>query len=382
MIYLDNSATTYPKPPQVIRAVQSAVKAYGFNPGRGGYRQSIRTAQKVYEAREAIASFFHAPSPEAVIFTPGCTQSINTVIKGALRHGDHVILSSLEHNAVYRPVYQLSRMGEITFDIADVVIGDDEATIHHFRQAINRHTRMILCTHASNVIGYRLPTERLCALAHSYGILFCLDAAQSAGVFPIDLSNDGYDFVCCPGHKYLYGPMGIGLLLIGNDNTVDPLIAGGTGSVSAEPAMPDFYPDRLEAGTQNISGILGLKAGVDFVRQRGIDRIYQQESRLIDRLYRSLRRHDRLHLIGRTDEREGIYAPVLAFAADHTDSETLAEQLSQQYRIAVRGGLHCAPLAHRALGTIDSGVVRIAPSVFTSTEEMNILHSALSRIEQ
>ena len=381
MIYLDNSATTYPKPPQVIRAVQSAVSVYGFNPGRGGYRQSLQTAQKVYEARESIADFFHASSPEAVIFTPGCTQSINMVIKGALKRGDHVIISSLEHNAVYRPLYQLSKRGEITFDIAEVVIGDDEATIDHFRQAINKNTRMILCTHASNVIGYRLPTERLCALAHSYGILFCLDAAQSAGVFPINMVNDGYDFVCCPGHKYLYGPMGIGLLLIGNDNIVAPLIAGGTGSVSTQPEMPDFYPDRLEAGTQNISGILGLKAGVDFVRQRGMDRIYHQESRLIDRLYRSLRRNEHLHFIGRADEREDVYAPVLAFTADHTDSETLAEQLSQQYQIAVRGGLHCAPLAHKALGTIDRGVVRIAPSVFTSTEEMNILYRALSRIK-
>lgn len=328
-----------------------------------------------------MADFFHASSPEAVIFTPGCTQSINMVIKGALKRGDHVIISSLEHNAVYRPLYQLSKRGEITFDIADVVIGDDEATINHFRQAINKNTRMILCTHASNVIGYRLPTERLCALAHSYGILFCLDAAQSAGVFPIDMINDGYDFVCCPGHKYLYGPMGIGLLLIGNDNIVAPLIAGGTGSVSTQPEMPDFYPDRLEAGTQNISGILGLKAGVDFVRQRGMDRIYHQESRLINRLYRSLRRHEHLHFIGRADEREDVYAPVLAFTADHTDSETVAEQLSQQYQIAVRGGLHCAPLAHKALGTIDRGVVRIAPSVFTSTEEMNILYHALSRIK-
>ena len=379
MIYLDNSATTYPKPPQVIRAVHSAVSTYSFNPGRGGYRQSIRTAQKVYETRETIADFFHAPSPESVIFTPGCTQSLNMVIKGVLKRGDHVVISSLEHNAVYRPLYQLSRMGEITFDIADVMIGDDEATIDHFRNAINQNTRMIICTHASNVIGCRLPTERLCALAHSYGILFCLDAAQSAGVFPIDMMSDGYDFVCCPGHKYLYGPMGIGLLLIGNDNTVEPLIAGGTGSVSAEPKMPDFYPDRLEAGTQNIAGILGLKAGVDFVRQRGIDRIRRKEQMMIDRLYRSLKHNDHLHFIGREGQEE-VYAPVLAFTVDHTDSETFAEQLSQQYNIAVRGGLHCAPLAHKALHTSDRGVVRISPSVFTSSEEFNILRHALEPV--
>lgn len=380
MIYLDNSATTYPKPPQVIRAVQQAVRSYGFNPGRGGYRQSLQTARMVYEARETIAAFFHAPSPEAVIFTPGCTQALNTIIKGVLHHGDHVVISSLEHNAVYRPLYQLSEMGEITFDIADVVIGDDEATLSNFRNAINRHTRLILCTHASNVIGYKLPTERLCALAHSYGIMFCLDAAQSAGVFPIDMVNDGYDYVCCPGHKYLYGPMGIGLLMIGNDNRIAPLIAGGTGSMSAQPEMPDFYPDRLEAGTQNIAGILGLKAGVDFVMSHGIERIYQKENRLIEGLYRTLKRHDKLRIIGREDNRMGVYAPVLAFTVDGTDSESVAVKLSEQFNIAVRGGLHCAPLAHKALHTLDSGVVRISPSVFTSADETAYLQRVLSRM--
>lgn len=377
MIYLDNSATTYPKPLPVIRAVQNAVRFYGFNPGRGGYRQSLQTAQKVYEARETVASFFHAPSPESVIFTPGCTQSLNMVIKGVLKRGDHVVISSFEHNAVYRPLYRLSETGEITSDIADVVIGDDEATIANFRNAITRRTRLIICTHASNVIGYRLPTERLCALAHSYGILFCLDAAQSAGIFPIDMMNDGYDFVCCPGHKYLYGPMGIGLLLIGNDNKVEPLIAGGTGSVSSQPDMPDFYPDRLESGTQNIAGILGLKAGVEFVSRHGIGEIYQKESRLTERLYSSLKNSDTLHFIGREDKRARSYAPILAFTIIDSDSETVAESLSQKYQIAVRGGLHCSPLAHKALQTLDQGVVRISPSVFTSANEVSILQNAL-----
>ena len=379
MIYLDNSATTYPKPPQVIRAVQNAVKNFSFNPGRGGYRQSLQTAQKVFEARETIAAFFDAPSPESVIFTPGCTQSLNTVIKGVLKHGDHVVISSLEHNAVYRPLYQLSKAGEITFDIADVAIGDDEATIANFRNAINRRTKMLICTHASNVIGYHLPTERLCALAHNYDILFCLDAAQSAGVFPINMMNDGYDFVCCPGHKYLYGPMGIGLLLLGNDSKVVPLIAGGTGSVSSHPDMPDFYPDRLESGTQNIAGIIGLKAGIDFVKRRGMRNIYQKESRLIDHLYRQLRSDDRIHIIGREDERVRAYAPVLAFTVDHIDSETVSKMLSDQFHIAVRGGLHCAPLAHTALKTIDQGVVRLSPSVFTTANEVSILLNALNR---
>ena len=379
MIYLDNSATTYPKPPEVIRAVNGAVRTYAFNPGRGGYRQSLVTAQKVYEARESIAAFFHAPSAERVIFTPGCTQSLNMVIKGVLKQGDHVVISSLEHNAVVRALYQLSEKGSITYDLADVVIGDDDATLSNFRRAINKRTRMIICTHASNVFGYRLPVERICALAHSYQILFCLDAAQSAGIFSIDMKNDGYDFVCCAGHKYLYGPMGIGLLLIGNDNDIEPLVAGGTGSVSDQFSMPDFYPDRLEAGTQNISGILGLKSGVDFVKKRGIKRIYAKETALLDTLYRSLKDSERLRFIGRTEKRENAYAPVLAFTVKDTDSETVVKELSDQYRIAVRGGLHCAPVAHNSMKTLETGVIRISPSVFTTANDINILLQALKK---
>ena len=379
MIYLDNSATTYPKPPGVIRAVNDAVRRYAFNPGRGGYKQSLTTAQKVYEARERIADFFHAPSAESVIFTPGCTHSLNMVIKGVLKQGDHVVISSLEHNAAVRPLYQLREKGMISYDIADVVIGDDEATIANFRNALNRKTRLIVCTHASNVIGYRLPTERLCALAHSYQIMFCLDAAQSAGIFEIDVAHDGYDFVCCAGHKYLYGPMGIGLLLIGQDQDIEPLVAGGTGSVSAQLATPDFYPDRLEAGTQNITGILGLKAGVDFVRKHGIDHIYAKESRLINLVYRQIKDSDRFRVIGREDVRESVYAPVLAFTVKGSDSETAAQKFSERYGIAVRGGLHCAPLAHRSMGTLENGVIRISPSLFTSEQEMNNLRNILKQ---
>lgn len=379
MIYLDNSATTYPKPPEVIRAVNDAVRLYGFNPGRGGYRQSLQTAQKVYEAREMIADFFQAASPESVIFTPGCTHSLNMVIKGVLKPGDHVVISSLEHNAVVRPLYQLREKGLITFDCAEVMIGDNEATIENFRKVINQKTRLVICTHASNVFGYRLPVERLCALAHHYQILFCLDAAQSAGIFPIRMKDDGYDFVCCAGHKYLYGPMGIGLLLIGNDKDIKPLIAGGTGSLSAQMSMPDFYPDRLEGGTQNIPGIMGLKAGIDFVRKRGINNIYTKESRLLNRLYHSLKDSQHLRFIGRKDESVAAYAPVLAFFSDKIDSETIVRELSEQYHIALRGGLHCAPLAHEAIGTLENGAVRISPSIFTTEQELRLLRTALKK---
>ena len=378
MIYLDNSATTYPKPPEVIRAVHNAVRSYSFNPGRGGYRQSLAVAQKVYEARETAAEFFRARSAESVVFTPGCTYALNTVIKGVLKQGDHVIISSLEHNAVLRPLHKLQEQRRITYSVADVSVGDDEATIQSFREAINSKTRMIICTHASNVFGFRLPAERLCALAHSYGILFCLDAAQSAGILPVDMGADGYDFVCCAGHKYLYGPMGIGLLLIGNDNAVDSLIEGGTGSVSSDLSMPDFYPDRLEAGTLNIAGILGLQEGIRFISRYGTERIYEKESRLIDMLSQQLAAYPRIRMV-RNLRKEASDAPVLAFSVEGADSETVVKYLSEHGDIAVRGGLHCAPLAHQAIGTADTGVVRISPSLFTTQNDIRQLLNSLRK---
>ena len=378
MIYLDNSATTYPKPPSVIRAVQNAVQTYGFNPGRGGYRRSLSTSQKVYEARETVRDFFNVPSVESVIFTPSCTQALNTVIKGVLKKGDHVIISSLEHNAVARPVHRLQEKGLITYSIAQAEIEDPDRTVDNFRQLINARTKMIVCTHASNVFGYRLPVERLCALAHSNGLLFCLDAAQSAGLLPIDMQNDGYDFVCCAGHKYLYGPMGIGLLLIGNDNDVDSLIEGGTGSVSDELSMPPFYPDKLEAGTMNIAGIIGLQAGISFVKQKGIDKIFEKESRLIQLLSEELRSFSHIRQY-HEDTASFYHTPVLSFTVDDTDSETVVKYLSEQYDIAVRGGLHCAPLAHRMMDTVETGTVRISPSVFTNQTDIRILLNSLRK---
>lgn len=377
MIYLDNSATTYPKPPQVRSACSEALLSYSFNPGRGGYRQSVAAAEKVYSARKTVKEFFHAPCEESVIFTPGCTQSLNMAIKGVLRQGDHAVISSFEHNSVVRPLHKLQKEGKITYSVAAVVPGDDEATIENFRRAINGRTRLIICTHASNAFGVRLPAERLCALAHSYGILFCLDAAQSAGILPIDMERDGYDFVCCAGHKYLYGPTGIGLLLLGRDDLIETLTEGGTGSNSSDPEMPSFYPDRLEAGTVNIPGILGLEAGIRFVSGIGVERICKKEMRLIRILHEQLRTFRKIRVYGGCDP--DSYVPVLSFTVSDTDSETAAKRLSEQYGIAVRGGLHCAPLAHQSMGTIDTGTIRVAPSYYTTENEIRVLLNSLRK---
>lgn len=376
MIYLDNSATTYPKPSSVIQAVSRAIRYEGFNPGRGGYRRSVAVSKNIYDARTTVKDFFNTADETNVIFTCGCTQSLNMVIKGVLHKGDHVVISSMEHNSVVRPVHQLKEKGIITYSVADVEVNDDDTTVDNFRQAINENTRLIVCTHASNVFGNILPVQRICALAHQYGVLFCLDAAQSAGILDIDMMNDGYDFVCCPGHKYLYGPMGIGLLLLGQNNDIETLIEGGTGSLSSELSMPGFYPDRLEAGTPNICGIMGLKAGIDFVREKGIRNIYQKESLLINDLAEKLETIENIKVF---KESSGRYAPILSLTTEHYDSETAAKYLSDTADIAVRGGLHCAPMAHRTMGTIQCGTVRIAPSVFTTDREIEYLVNKLRK---
>lgn len=376
MIYLDNAATTSPKPENVVREVNRAMRRYSANPGRGGHSASIITAKAVYDTRTAVKDFFHMRSEENVIFTSGCTASLNTVIKGALRRGDHAVISCLEHNAVLRPLHKLKTKGIIDYTVAAVVPGDDEATLNSFRSAINSRTRMIICTHASNVFGFRLPVERICALAHSYGILFCMDAAQSAGTLDIDMTANAYDFVCCAGHKGLYGPMGIGLLLLGDDHPLDTLIEGGTGSESDRPTMPEYYPDRLESGTLNIPGICGLGAGIGFVNARKREYIAEHEMKLIRYAYRELQKNENIILYHAMPQLK-YNAPVLALNVKDHDSEEVSKSLSDRYGIATRAGLHCAPLAHRFMGTGEIGAVRIAPSVFTTEKEIQMLCNAL-----
>ena len=375
MIYLDNSATTFPKPASVIQAMNNASRNYSFNPGRGGYRQSLKASEIVYNTRSKVKSFFNALSEESVIFTYNCTHALNMAVKGVLNRGDHAVISSLEHNAVLRPIQRLADSGFITYTVAEVVPGDDEQTLDNFRKAINSRTRLFVCTHASNVFGIRLPVERLCALAHSYDIFFCLDAAQSAGLLDIDVSREKYDYVCCAGHKYLYGPMGTGILIVNNDTALKTLIEGGTGSESADSAMPLYYPDRLEAGTANVAGIAGLGAAIDYLSSKGIDNIVKRETRLVTGLKNRLHTIEGLKVYENYD---GV--PVFSLSIDGFDSERVARYLSEQSDIAVRSGLHCAPLAHRQMGTLDSGTVRVAPGIFTTENDTQILFKTLRKM--
>ena len=377
MIYLDNSATTYPKPPQVRQAVARALGELGANPGRGGYPMSQRTAQAVYRCRSLAAEFFGAPGPECVVFQPSCTQALNLVLKGALKQGDHVVVSDLEHNAVMRPLTALSARG-VTYTLAKTVPGDNDATLDAFRQAMGPRTKLVVCTQASNVFGFRLPVERIAALCHQYGAKLCVDAAQSAGLVPIHLQRDGIDYLCCAGHKGLYGPMGVGLLVLRDPaDSLAPLVEGGTGTQSRSLAQPEDSPERYESGTLNVPGIAGLEAGLLFVRRQGPQALCQKELALLARLHRQLARFPGVELYT-GEPRAPYFLPVLSFNLRGMESEAVGERLGQA-GIAVRCGLHCAPLAHQKLGT-QQGTVRVSPSAFTRREEIDALARQVGRL--
>jgi len=345
VIYLDNAATTYPKPYSVRLAVDDCLKNFSANPGRGGHELSLKASEKVYLCRKKIAKFFGCEREENVIFTPNCTTSINMVLKGVLNRGDHVICSALEHNAVLRPLNKLSKMG-VQVDVARVFPGDFMATVNSFEALIKHNTKLIICTHASNVFGAILPISRIGEICKIHGILFCVDAAQTAGVLDINMKNMGIDFLCVAPHKGLYAPMGTGLLLMksGIENTI---IEGGTGSFSRLMEQPSMLPDKFESGTVNLSGIMGISAGIDFVNSHR--RIYQSELRKIQKCYDAFKKSDGIELYNERPE-ENLFAPVLSFNFKGVPSEEAGAKLND-FGIATRPGLHCAPLAHRFLGT-------------------------------
>lgn len=363
MIYFDNAATTGKKPPQVINAVDQALKYYSANPGRSGHEASSKAAEAVYKVREKAASFFGASGVENVVFTLNCTHSINCVLKGVLRMGDHVIVSSLEHNAVMRPLKKM----KVNFDIARVSFTDDNETLLEFRKKIKPNTRLIICTGASNVFGKLLPIKEIGKLCREKGILFAVDAAQTAGVLPINMQEMNIDYLCIAPHKGLYAPMGIGILICEKpiDNTI---IEGGTGTNSLELFQPDFLPEKLESGTVNVSGILGAGAGIDYVNQIGIEKIRRHEMRLTDMTYNGLKNNPDIKLYTPEPLKYG-YAPVISFNFDGVNSAKAASMLSLE-GIAVRGGIQCAPLAHKQVSTQKTGTVRVSFGTFNTEAEV------------
>ena len=376
MIYLDNAATTYPKPQSVVYAISNAMKKYGANPGRSGHKLSIESALEIYRCRTEISDFFNAEGPEYVVFTLNCTYAINMVLKGLLKEGNHVVISCLEHNAITRPLRALEEKG-ITFTEAKVYPEDNEATLNSFREAINDRTALIACTCASNVWGIRLPISRIAALAHSYGIPIMVDGAQGAGHIPIDMQESHIDYLCLSGHKGLYGPMGTGVLIATHKENLMTIIEGGTGTNSISYLQPNSMPDKFESGTPNMPGIAGLRAGIKFLKNTGVENIARHEHDLINLLYNKLVNMDHIELYAPKPNAK-YFVPVLSFNIKNHDSEIVAAYLDEK-GIAVRPGLHCAPSAHKFYNTLDRGVVRICPSYFTKPSEIEALVSALKK---
>ena len=376
MVYLDNAATTYPKPPSVISKSSFAMINYGANPGRSGHILSMKTGEAVFAARQRCAEFFGS-EVENVCFVLNCTQAINTVLKGFLTHNVHVIVSDIEHNAVMRPLNSLVKTIGISYSIAETD-DDDDITVRNFEKLINQKTRLIICTAASNVTGKILPYKKIGDLCKKRGICFTLDAAQGGGILPITLS-DNINFICAAGHKGLYGPMGTGLLVTDGRYKLKTLIEGGTGSASMDINQPEFLPDRFESGTINTSGAIALGAGVTFVADKGIETVYEHEWSLCKFAFDNLDKNPKVLLYQKEYTKKSV--PLFCFNLSGLSSDEASKNLSDN-GFFLRGGFHCAPAAHKKMGTLEKGAVRFAPSVFTTKSEVASFIRAVYKITQ
>ena len=372
-IYLDNAATSFPKPELVANSVNKAIKIYGANPGRSSYLMSQKTAEEIFNTRLKIANFFNLEKCENVIFTKNCTEAINIVLFSKLKEGDHIVISDLEHNSVLRPVHYLTKKG-VSYSIFRTYESDEE-TLSSLRSSIKNNTKLMLCTAASNVFGFKLPISKLCALCHIYEIETCIDAAQLAGIDRIDMKNQSIDYLCIPSHKGLYGIMGSGALLCSNDK-LSPLSYGGTGTLSLNSEMPDFLPDMLESGTLNVPGILSMSAGIDFINSIGIDRIFTSELNKTIKIYNAFSDIKKVILYTNKPQKS-TFVPLLSFNIKDKNCEEVAEFLSK-YNICVRSGLHCSPLAHKKLGTLN-GTVRVSTSMFNTDKQIDFFINTIKK---
>lgn len=376
MIYFDNAATTYPKPREVINEVNKAFTLYGANPGRSGHDMSMNTALAVYSAREILNSFFDGYGSEYVSFTSNCTESLNMAIKGILKSGDHVIITSLEHNSVLRPVIKLAEQKKISFSVFTVSQNEEE-TLFNLKKEIRSNTKLIIATAVSNVFGDVLPLENIGKIAKENNILFMVDGAQGAGVIPIKMKQTGMNCLCIPGHKSLYGPMGIGAVL--HDGCVkETIIEGGTGTESFNFSQPLAFPERLESGTLNVPAICGLKKGVEIISSYGVNNIFNDESELMELMFNELSGIRNIILYKNEYDRK-TQAPLIAFNIKNMHSEEVSAFLNSN-TVAVRGGFHCSPLAHKTYGTEITGAVRVSPSRFNTKKDIKYVINLLQKI--
>ncbi|MFW6136068.1 MAG: aminotransferase class V-fold PLP-dependent enzyme [Chloroflexota bacterium] len=379
MIYFDNAATSWPKPPGVAEAMVHFLEQVGANPGRAAHRRAIDSGRIVYDARERVAELFNAPDPLRVVFGANVTEALNLALRGILRSGDHVITSSMEHNSVMRPLRQLEQHG-VELTVVDCSLegfldpADAEA-------AIRPNTVMIALNHASNVVGTLLPVGTVGRIARGHGVLLLVDAAQTGGAYPVDVQADRIDLLGFTGHKSLYGPMGTGGLIIGKRVEVHrlrPLTRGGTGSNSELEEQPGFLPDMCESGTPNVVGLAGLRAGVGWVLERDVEEVRAHEAAMTDRLIRGLRAIDGVTVYGGLEaERQ---TATVSFNIAGMAPSAVGLRLDEEYGIMCRVGLHCAPAAHRTIGTFPDGTVRFGLSALNSLEEVEEAVDAVRRL--
>ncbi len=379
MIYLDNAATSWPKPPEVLKAMTDVLERSGGNPGRSGHRLSIAAARIIYDAREDIAQFFHAPDPLRVIFASNATHAINLVLRGLLKPGDHVVTSSVEHNAVMRPLRNLEKQG-IRLSIVPCA-SDGSLNAVDVAKVVDSDTRLVVITHASNVVGTVLPVAEIAPIAHKAGALLLVDAAQTAGAMPIDMLATGIDLLAFTGHKELLGPPGIGGLVI-NDGVdvsqIEPLMRGGTGSHSESEEQPDDLPDKFESGTANLVGIAGLGAGLHWVMDRGVEAIRAHLKELSRALIDGLSVLPGVKVYGTLDPDRSV--AIVSFSVTGRRVSEIGLRLDEEYGILSRVGLHCAPAAHKTIGSFPEGTVRLAPGVFTTMDDIRTTIRAIEKI--
>ncbi|MDD4439207.1 MAG: aminotransferase class V-fold PLP-dependent enzyme [Tissierellia bacterium] len=378
MIYLDNAATTFPKPSSVYKSVMKAMKVYGANPGRGSHKMAIEGARIIYETRELLAELFNLDDPMKVILTFNATDSLNTAIKGILSSGDHVVTTEMEHNSVLRPIKELENFG-----VENTIVKcatDGTINLNNLESAIRGNTKLIVTTHVSNLTGTIFPAEEIGKICKKYSIPYLLDASQSAGVLNIDMKKYNIGLLAVPGHKGLLGPQGTGALLINSDIEIKHLKEGGTGSQSSSLEHPNFYPDKLEAGTHNLPGIAGLNAGIKYILNRGTESIYNHEKALLDTLIIELKKNPKIKIYGPESTEHRI--SVVPVNIEGMDSSDVANTLDAVYDIAVRPGLHCAPLAHKAIGTENLGAVRFGVGPFNKETDIIAAVDALNKISE
>lgn len=389
MIYFDNAATSWPKPPGVAEAMAHFINHVGANPGRAGHRLAVDSARTVYAAREAVAGLFNAPDPLRVVFGSNVTEALNLALRGYLRPGDHVITSSMEHNSVMRPLRALERQGvELTVAQCSPQGLLDPADIE---AAIRPNTAMIVLNHASNVVGTLLPVAEVGRMlrhrmeAQQTAPLLLVDAAQTAGAYPIDAQADGIDLLAFTGHKSLYGPMGTGGLVVGERVDVgrlEPLRRGGTGSRSEREEQPEFLPDRCESGTLNVVGLAGLEAGIHWVRERGIEAIRAHEMTLTQQLIDGLHGIPGVTVYGGLDAAQQtatVSFNIAAIEGSIVEPSEVGLRLDDEHEIMCRVGLHCAPAAHKTMGTFPGGTVRFGLGAFNAAQEVE---AALKAVQQ